>query len=96
MRDSWESGDFWIAYGARNNFAFDLIYWHEIDQRYFGATSSPICDVWKQRLDFLEPEERADIERFVTIKLEEMKTRELAWDPDDYTRQVAEKGTGGR
>jgi hypothetical protein len=27
MRKSWESGDFWIAYAARNNFAFDAIYW---------------------------------------------------------------------
>ncbi|KAF7168776.1 hypothetical protein CNMCM5623_001669 [Aspergillus felis] len=68
MRDSWEGGDFWIAYTARNNFAFDLIYWHKIDQRFFGPTSSPIDDIWKQRLDLLEPEERADIERLVAIK----------------------------
>jgi hypothetical protein len=68
MQESWESGDFWIAYAARNNFAFDLIYWHKIDQRFFGPTSSPIDDVWKQRLDLLEPEERADIERLVAIK----------------------------
>jgi hypothetical protein len=26
MRDSWQSGDFWIMYAARNNFAFDAIY----------------------------------------------------------------------
>ncbi|PWY70766.1 hypothetical protein BO83DRAFT_447611 [Aspergillus eucalypticola CBS 122712] len=25
-QDCWASGDFWIAYAARNNFAFDLIY----------------------------------------------------------------------
>ncbi|THC92879.1 hypothetical protein EYZ11_007631 [Aspergillus tanneri] len=61
MQDSWESGDFWIAYAARNNFAFDLIYWHKIDQLFFQPTSSSIDDVWKQRLDFLELEERADI-----------------------------------
>ncbi|GFF47805.1 hypothetical protein IFM58399_08142 [Aspergillus lentulus] len=91
MQESWESGDFWIAYAARDNFAFDLIYWHKIDQRFFGPTSSPIDDVWKQRLDFLEPEDRADIERFVAIKLEEMNTRPLAWDPDDYIKEVAEK-----
>ncbi|KAJ5104786.1 hypothetical protein NUU61_002133 [Penicillium alfredii] len=33
MQESWESGDFWIAYTARNIFAFDSIYWQEIDQR---------------------------------------------------------------
>ncbi|GIJ89303.1 hypothetical protein Asppvi_008240 [Aspergillus pseudoviridinutans] len=93
LKKSWESGDFWTAYAARNNFAFDLIYWHKIDHRFFGRTSSPIDDVWKQRLDLLEPEERADIERLLAIKLEEMNTRALAWDPDDYTKEVAEKGS---
>ena len=36
---------------------------------------------------------RADIERFVAIKIEQMKTRVLAWDPDDYTKEVAGKGS---
>ena len=94
MRDSWENGDFWIAYAARNNFAFDLVYWHKIDQRFFGSTSSPLEDVWKQRLDLLEPEERTDIERLERVKLEDMKTRELTWDPDDYTKEVASKDSG--
>ncbi|GLB11919.1 hypothetical protein AtubIFM57258_009193 [Aspergillus tubingensis] len=90
MKDSWESGDFWIAYAARNNFAFDLIYWHKIDQRFFGSTSTPIDDVWKQRLVILEPAERAEIEQIVAIKVEEMQTRPLAWDPDGYTREVSD------
>jgi hypothetical protein len=94
MQDSWKSGDFWIAYAARNNFAFDLVYWHKIDQRFFGRTSSPVDDVWKERLDLLEPEVRAEIEKVVAIKEEEMKTRELAWDPDDYTKELAEKHCG--
>lgn len=34
MRESWKSGDFWIAYAARNNFAFDAIYWQKIDRRF--------------------------------------------------------------
>jgi aminoglycoside phosphotransferase (APT) family kinase protein len=41
MQESWESGDFWIAYAARNNFAFDLIYWHKIDQRFLGRPLLP-------------------------------------------------------
>ncbi|KAJ5724418.1 hypothetical protein N7493_006146 [Penicillium malachiteum] len=32
MRESWETGDFWIGYAARCNFAFDAIYWQKIDQ----------------------------------------------------------------
>ncbi|KAL2848052.1 hypothetical protein BJX68DRAFT_267967 [Aspergillus pseudodeflectus] len=91
MQDSWKSGDFWVAYAARNNFAFDLVYWHKIDQRFFGKTSTPVDDVWQESLDLLEPGERAEIERVVAIKVEEMKTRDLAWDPDDYTKELAEK-----
>lgn len=93
MHDSLKSGDFWITYAARNNFAFDLIYWHMIDQRFFGPMSSPIDNVWRQRFDFLEPEERADIENLVAIKLQEMKTRALAWDPDDYTKELTENAS---
>lgn len=55
--------------------------------------SSPIDDAWRQRLDFLEPEERADIENLVAIKLQEMKTRALAWDPDDYTKELTENAS---
>ncbi|KAJ5617043.1 hypothetical protein N7537_002157 [Penicillium hordei] len=41
MRESRKSGDFWIAYAARNNFAFDAIYWQKIDRRFFGSTTYP-------------------------------------------------------
>ncbi|RAL11774.1 uncharacterized protein BO97DRAFT_470677 [Aspergillus homomorphus CBS 101889] len=93
MGESWASGDIWIAYAARNNFASDLVYWRKIDQRFFGSTASdaPIDDVWKQRLELLEPDERVAIEKTVAIKLKEMKTRELVWDPNDYTKEAVEK-----
>lgn len=41
----------------------------------------------------MEPEKKAEIERLERIKLEEIKTRELTWDPDDYTKEAAEKGS---
>ncbi|PTU20384.1 hypothetical protein P175DRAFT_0533387 [Aspergillus ochraceoroseus IBT 24754] len=37
LRDSWESGDFWIMYAARNNFAFDARYRQKSDERVFRA-----------------------------------------------------------
>ncbi|KAL4785307.1 kinase-like domain-containing protein [Aspergillus varians] len=92
MQDSWESGDFWIAYAARNSFAFDLVYWNKIDQRFFGETSSAVEDVWKERIRLLESGERDEIEELVAVKVEEMETRVLAWDPDGYTKELAEKG----
>ncbi|KAL4802125.1 kinase-like domain-containing protein [Aspergillus unguis] len=91
MRGSWDSGDFWIPYAARNNFAFDLIYWEKLDRRFFGPVSCPVDEVWKQRIDLLEPGERVEIEKIVAVKVEEMKTRPLAWDPDEYTKEALEK-----
>lgn len=85
MRDSWESGDFWIAYAARNKFAFDAIYWEKIDRRFFGAVDCSVDDVWKHRLGLFNGEEKDEMENLVALKLREMKTRILAWDPDDYT-----------
>ncbi|PKY00585.1 hypothetical protein P168DRAFT_299958 [Aspergillus campestris IBT 28561] len=89
MRHSWESGDFWIMYAARNNFAFDAIYWKKIDQRFFGPTSqcNNICDRWKDRLGLLEPDEKELMERCVQLKLTEMELKDLAWDPDGYTAE---------
>jgi hypothetical protein len=85
MRESWKSGDFWIAYAARNNFAFDSIYWEKIDQRFFGAVDCSIDDVWKHRLCLLNDEEKGEMEDLVAQKLKDMETRVLTWDPDDYT-----------
>ncbi|CAG8945565.1 unnamed protein product [Penicillium salamii] len=88
MRHSWQSGDFWIMYAARNNFAFDAIYWKKIDQRFFGPTTHEgdnICDVWRKRLHLLEPGEKELMEEYVDLKLKERYTFRLAWDPDEYT-----------
>ncbi|KAF7716911.1 Uncharacterized protein PECH_000697 [Penicillium ucsense] len=87
MRHSWESGDFWIMYAARNNFAFDSIYWNKIDQRFFGSSQSDdnVCEAWKKRLHLLEPEEQEIMDKYVELKLQENETRLLAWDPDQYT-----------
>jgi hypothetical protein len=78
MQQSWESGDFWIFY------AFDAIYWQKIDTQFFGPTQSP-KEAWKYRLDLLDKKTKDEMEQLVARKLEEMKTRILAWDPYEYT-----------
>ncbi|KAJ5734001.1 hypothetical protein N7493_002787 [Penicillium malachiteum] len=88
MRRSWESEDFWIMYAARDNFAFDFIFWTKIDVRFFGERSDNphICDIWRERLDLLEPAEKDFIEKHADVKLREMEAGQiLAWDPDENT-----------
>ncbi|KAJ5183701.1 hypothetical protein N7492_001317 [Penicillium capsulatum] len=86
MRESWDAGDFWIAYAARCNFAFDAIYWQKLDRRFFGPTETSDYDVaGKERVDLLDDKEKAEMEALVVRKLEEMPPRVLAWEPDEYT-----------
>ncbi|CEJ59323.1 hypothetical protein PMG11_07951 [Penicillium brasilianum] len=82
MYQSWESGIFWVIYAALHSFAFDVIYWQKIDPRFFGPSEKPE-EAWKERLDLLDEKEKYDMEQLVARKLEEMKTRILAWDPDE-------------
>ncbi|KAJ6036979.1 hypothetical protein N7540_001258 [Penicillium herquei] len=87
MRDSWKSGNFWIIYAARNNFAFDAIYWKKIDQRFFGATTcgdNNFSEVWRERLHLLIPKEKELMEECVSMKIKERHDRVLAWDLDEY------------
>ncbi|KAJ5360810.1 hypothetical protein N7517_010001 [Penicillium concentricum] len=81
-------------YAARNSFAFDAIYWKNIDQRFFGLTCLDSTHSWKERLDILQPEERQKLDDYVDLKLHQMKTRVLAWDPDDYTLEYMAKIDG--
>ncbi|KAK2592327.1 hypothetical protein QQS21_009985 [Conoideocrella luteorostrata] len=87
MRESWASGDFWTIYAARKNFAFDCVYWEKLDSRYFGpdGRNTPPEDTWMNRVGLLDQQTCVDMEPFVDKKVAEMETRELAWDPDEYT-----------
>lgn len=35
MQKSWDTGDFWVNYMVRRPWAFDAIYWREVDKRCF-------------------------------------------------------------
>ncbi|KAM3512052.1 hypothetical protein MY11210_004312 [Beauveria gryllotalpidicola] len=83
MRESWDSGDFWTVYAARKSFGFDDAYWAKLDHRFFGPHEGKLEDAWMQRLALLDEQTRAGMEPLVAKKLEEMKSRELAWEPDE-------------
>jgi aminoglycoside phosphotransferase (APT) family kinase protein len=90
MQQSWDSGTFWIVYAALHSFAFDAIYWQKIDPMFFKATENP-GTAWKERLGLLGEREIEEMEQLVARKLEEMKTRVLEWDPDEYTVEAIAK-----
>jgi hypothetical protein len=36
MLESWETGRFWLTYIARKSWAFEIIFWKYLDERFFG------------------------------------------------------------
>ncbi|CAG8314665.1 unnamed protein product [Penicillium salamii] len=90
MCRSWETGDFWIMYAFLHSFAFDMIYWQEIDARFFRPTGDP-DGAWRERLDLLDEKEKDEMEELVSRKLIEMESRVLAWDPDEYTKEFHQR-----
>ncbi|KAG4443929.1 hypothetical protein IFR05_000569 [Cadophora sp. M221] len=67
MRESWETGRFWLTYAARKSWAFDTVFWKYLDERFFGQREGA----------------RNGMEPFVERKIEEMKERKLAeWNPE--------------
>ncbi|KAL4804423.1 hypothetical protein BDV18DRAFT_153304 [Aspergillus unguis] len=83
MWESWRSGDFWVSYAARKNFAFDSIYWQKLDSRFFGPAGD-VETAWEERMHLLDKGGRQSMESLVQQKIQDMKERVLAWDPDDY------------
>ncbi|KAI9163455.1 Phosphotransferase [Paramyrothecium foliicola] len=93
MRESWETGRFWLNYAARKSWAFDAVFWNFLDERFFGARDSGVPDeeLWKTRLDLLGREEQQAMETFVRQKMEESRERILAdWDPAEAKRRLSE------
>ncbi|OBT69567.1 hypothetical protein VE03_00801 [Pseudogymnoascus sp. 23342-1-I1] len=83
MRESWESGDFWVVYAARKGFAFDAIFWKFLDTRFFGPGLGLEGGEWERRAGLLEEGEIMEIDGFVDRKVDELKTRILAWEPEE-------------
>lgn len=93
MRESWETGRFFLSYGARKSWAFDTMYWKFLDERFFGDRESgvPKKDLWKTRVHLLTEEERAAMDPFVERKMAESKERRIVdWDPAEARQRFSE------
>ncbi|KAK8039803.1 hypothetical protein PG993_008214 [Apiospora rasikravindrae] len=94
MRESWETGRFWLNYAARKSWAFDAIYWTYLDERFFGERTAKDDilkeDLWKTRVHLLTHEEKQAMEPLVQIKMEESKHRVLVeWDPAEARQRLS-------
>lgn len=93
MRDSWDTGRFWLSYAARKSWAFDTIFWKYLDERFFGRRQKHIekNEFWKTRVHFLTEDARNAMEPFVDRKMEEMKERKLVeWELEAAKSRLAE------
>ncbi|PVH76961.1 hypothetical protein DL98DRAFT_550882 [Cadophora sp. DSE1049] len=93
MRESWETGRFWLNYAAKNSRAFDTVFWKYLDEKFFGPREEDISknDLWKTRVRLLSEKERAAMEPFVEWKMEDKKTRKsVDWDPEVAKQRLSE------
>lgn len=94
MRESWETGRFWLSYATRRAWAFDQIYWKYLDERFFGKRPNDVSreQLWTTRLSLLTDRERDFMEPFVQKRMEETKVRKLIdhWDPKEVQRRFDE------
>ncbi|KAJ5472832.1 hypothetical protein N7530_006833 [Penicillium desertorum] len=74
-------------------FAFDAIYWKNIDQQFFGSTAEDdVCESWRKRLHPLEPEEINFTEESVDLAIKVRDTLFfLSWDLSEYAVEWNEK-----
>jgi len=73
MKESWETGDFWVTYAARKSWAFDVVFWQMINPnpRFFDKPG------YGEGLKLLSQEERNGMEEFVQRKMKEMEEHTL-------------------
>jgi len=73
MQESWDTGDFWVAYAARKSWAFDQVFWKIINRnpRFFAKPG------YEEALKLLSREEQDGMEDFVQRKLKEKEERIL-------------------
>ncbi|KAL5331071.1 hypothetical protein ACEPPN_000600 [Leptodophora sp. 'Broadleaf-Isolate-01'] len=93
MRESWETGRFWLTYAGRKSWAFDTVYWKYLDERFFGRREDHVekDELWKTRAHLLSKGARDAMEPFVARKVDEMKERKLVeWDPEAARNRLKE------
>ncbi|KAF9767157.1 hypothetical protein IL306_000333 [Fusarium sp. DS 682] len=93
MRESWQTGRFFLSYAARKSWAFDAMYWNFLDERFFGDRDPGVVKdgLWKTRIDLLSDGEREAMEPFIQRKMAESKERCIVeWDEMEARKRFSE------
>jgi len=93
MRESWQTGRFFLSYAARKSWAFDAMYWNFLDGRFFGDRDASVNkdNLWKTRVHLLSEEEREAMEPFVKRKIEEGRERKIMkWDEGEAMKRLSQ------
>lgn len=92
IRETWETGRFFLNYAARKSWAFDAMYWKYLDEKFFGPREDGTVkeDLWKTRIDLLTKAEREAMELFVERKMAEKEDRRIVdWDSVEVREYLA-------
>ncbi|RKL47555.1 hypothetical protein BFJ72_g1787 [Fusarium proliferatum] len=93
MRESWQTGRFFLSCAARRSWAFHSMYWNFLDERFFGDRDPGVVkgDLWTTRIDLLSDDERAAMEPFIQRKMAEIKERRIVeWDETEAQKRFSE------
>ncbi|RFU29373.1 hypothetical protein B7463_g6976, partial [Scytalidium lignicola] len=92
MRESWETGRFWLNYATKNSWAFDTVFWKYLDEKFFGTPEEdiPKDDLWRTRVNLLSEKERAAMEPFVEWKMGDKERILVDWDPEGAKKRLSE------
>ncbi|KAL1896520.1 hypothetical protein Sste5346_004554 [Sporothrix stenoceras] len=79
MRQSWQTGHFWVVYAAQRTWAFDAIYWRFLDTKFYGPYPddgvAPACE--DARIGELSSEQVSAMDAFVARKMREKEEARL-------------------
>ncbi len=92
IRESQETGRFWLNYTTKNSWAFKTVFWKYLDKKFFGIREDvPQEDLQKMRVDLLSKKERAAMEPFRKQKMQDKVERILVdQDPEEAKKRLSE------
>lgn len=80
MRETRETGRFWLIYGARKSWVFDAMYWKYLNERFFDdrASDIPNNDLCKSKVHLVSEKDKEAMKPLVERKMNKSKNEIIA------------------